>query len=377
MPEGPLAGLRVVEFAGIGPAPFAAMVLADLGADVIRVDRPGHAISPAAIPADFLQRSRRSIVLDLKAADGLDVALALVERADVLIEGLRPGVMERLGLGPEACHERNPQLVYGRMTGWGQTGPLASTAGHDIDYLAIAGALHPIGRAASPPPPPLNLVADFGGGSMFLVTGILAALHARERAGGQVVDAAMVEGTAVLTTLLHSMIRSGLWSEAREANLLDGGAPFYDTYECADGRYMAVGAIEPAFFAALMDGLDVDDHPEQYDVGSWPVLRSLIAAAFRSRSRDEWAEVFAATDACAVPVLTPAEATRHPHNTARQVFVEVEGAVQPAPAPRFDVTPTSPPRSPREPGADTDAVLTELGYTDADVSSLRAGGVVA
>ncbi|MBT8212828.1 MAG: CoA transferase [Acidimicrobiia bacterium] len=350
------------------------MVLADLGADIIRIDRPGGSIDIG--PSDFLLRGRASIIIDLKAEEGVEVALDLTERSDFLIEGLRPGVMERLGLGPDVCHERNPTLVYGRMTGWGQSGPLAHTAGHDIDYIAVAGALHPIGRAGSPPPPPLNLIGDFGGGSMFLVSGILAALFARDRVGGQVVDAAMVDGTAVLTTMAHSMLAAGIRTMARESNLLDGGAPFYDTYECADGEFVAVGALEPQFYSAFMEGIGVEDPPGQYDRSTWPELRQIIASAFRTRTRDEWADHFADTDACVAPVLSLDEAPAHPFNAARDVFIEVGDQVHPAPAPRFDTTPTGSPSAPRSPGADTAAVLAKLGYDAERIDGLRAAGVV-
>ncbi|MBT8196950.1 MAG: CoA transferase, partial [Acidimicrobiia bacterium] len=341
--DGPLAGLTGLEFAGLGPTPFAAMVLADLGADIIRIDRPSALAASVSPGSDYLLRGRRSVVIDLKTEAGIEVALDLIARSDFLIEGLRPGVMERLGLGPDACHDRNPDLIYGRMTGWGQTGPLSQTAGHDIDYIALAGALHPIGRADSPPPPPLNLVGDFGGGSMFLVAGILSALLARDRVGGQVVDAAMVDGTAVLTTMAHSMKASGLQTSTRESNLLDGGSPFYDTYECADGRFIAVGALEPQFYAAFMTGLGIDEPPEQYDASTWPAMRRTIAETFRTRSRDEWADHFAGTDACVAPVLSLDEAPTHPTNTTREVFIDVDGATQPAPAPRFSATPPGAP----------------------------------
>jgi len=375
---GPLSGVSVVEFASLAPAPFGVMVLADLGARVVRIDRVAEAGS-SALP-DPLGRSRRSIALDLKHPEGLGVALRLVEGADVAVEGWRPGVAERLGVGPDACLARNPRLVYGRMTGWGQDGPLAAEAGHDIDYLAVAGALEPIGRAGGPPVPPLNLVADFGGGGMLLAVGILAALLERERSGrGQVVDAAMVEGTALLTTMLHGFRAAGLWAGERGENLLDSGAPFYDVYETADGRYVAVGALEPQFFAALLEGLGLDPAalPAQHDRSGWPVMRERLAAAFRARTRDEWAAHFAGRDACVAPVLGPGEAPAHPHLRARGSFVEVAGIPVPAPAPRFGRTPAGRPRSAPRPGEHTDEILGEAGYDAGAIRSLRAAGAVA
>ncbi len=374
---GPLVGVRVVELAGIGPGPFAGMLLADLGADVIQIVRT----APAStwIPG-FMARGRRSVAVDLKHPEGLDVVLRLVERADILIEGFRPGVAERLGIGPEECHGRNPALVYGRVTGWGQDGPLAHTAGHDIDYLAISGALWPMGPAERPPPPPLNLIGDFGGGAMFLVVGVLAALHAARTSGaGQVVDAAMVDGSALLTTMFHEMRAVGLWDDERGANLLDGGAPFYDTYQTSDGGYVAVGALEPQFYAAFLEGIGLADVdlPDQMDRSRWPELRERFAEAFATKSRDEWEEVFRGTDACVSPVLTWSEASRHPHSVARATFVDVAGTILPAPAPRFSKTPAGQPAAQSPPGADTDEVLAEIGFAPDRISGLRAGGAVA
>lgn len=349
--RGPLAGLRVVELASIGPGPHAAMVLADLGADVIRVERPG-----AGQPTDHTLRNRRWIRVDLKDPAGRTTVLDLLDRADVLLEGYRPGAAERLGLGPEVCLSRNPRLVYGRMTGWGQTGPLADRAGHDINYLSLTGLLHAIGPADRPPVPPLNLVGDFGGGSMLLVCGVLAALWERSVSGvGQVVDAAMVDGASVLAQLMWAFRGMGLWTDDREANTLDGAAPFYSTYTCSDGRYVAVGALEPQFYALLLAGLDLagETLPGQYDRKGWPVLRARFAGAFASRTRDEWAAVFDGTDACVTPVLTFAEAGSHPHLAARSTIVTIDGVEQAAPAPRFSRTPPAPPRPP-DPGA-TDA----------------------
>lgn len=331
---GPLGGLRVLEIGSIGPGPFAAMVLADLGAEVVRVQRPG-----AGVSRDPLLRGRAAVVgLDLKTKAGVDLVLRLVAASDVLIEGFRPGVVERLGIGPEVCTAVNPRLVYGRMTGWGQTGPRAAAAGHDIDYLAVAGALHPIGIDGEPPVPPLNLVADFGGGGMLLVVGVLAALHERHASGrGQVVDAAMVDGVALLMAMQHGLIADGLWSDRRGDNLLDGGTPFYRAYRTADGGYMAVGALEPEFFARLLDGLGIagEGLPEQYDRSGWGQLERRFAEVFATRTRDEWTERFTSRDACVVPVLTPAEATQDPHLIERGTFMEIGGVVQPAPAPRF------------------------------------------
>jgi alpha-methylacyl-CoA racemase len=371
--------VSIVEFASLAPAPFGVMVLADLGAAVVRIDRASAVGVPAALP-DPLGRGRRSIGLDLKHPGGLEVALRLVERADVAVEGWRPGVAERLGVGPAACLARNPRLVYGRMTGWGQDGPLAGEAGHDIDYLAVAGALEPIGRAGGPPVPPLNLVADFGGGGMLLAVGLLAALLERDRSGrGQVVDAAMVEGAALLTTMLHGFRAAGLWEGERGENLLDSGAPFYDVYETADRRYVAVGAIEPQFFTMLLDGLGIDpaEVPAQHDRAGWPLLRERLAAAFRARSRDEWAGHFAGSDACVAPVLDPGEAPAHPHLVARGAFVEVGGVPAPGPAPRFDRTPPTRPRPAPQPGEHTGEILAEAGYDDDTVRMLRANGAVA
>jgi alpha-methylacyl-CoA racemase len=332
----------VLELAGIGPGPHAAMILADLGADVVRVERPAGGLQmTSADTPDVLARGRRRVAADLKDAAGRDTVLALAERADVLLEGYRPGVTERLGVGPSDCLARNPRLVYGRMTGWGQDGPLAERAGHDINYLALSGALHSVGRAGERPVPPLNLVADFGGGSMLLVVGVLAALWERERSGrGQVVDAAMVDGASTLLAMVWSMLAAGAWTDERGANLLDGGAPFYDTYTCADGGHVAVGALEPKFYAELLAGLGLADEalPAQYDRAGWPTLRDRFTAAFATRTRDEWAAVFAGTDACVAAVLALHEVPDHPHLAARSTLVEHDGVRQPSPAPRFSRT---------------------------------------
>ncbi len=339
MTAGPLAGVRVVEFDAIGPVPLAAMILADFGCEIVRIGRAGRVPSPSA-DGPILGRGRRCITLDLKNAADRDTALSIVACADVVIEGNRPGVMERLGLGPDACLAANPKLVYGRMTGWGQTGPLAQTAGHDINYIALTGALHAIG-GADRPVPPLNLIGDYGGGSMLLALGVTAALVSVRTTGtGQVVDAAMTDGSALLMTMFYAMHAAGYWRDAREANLLDGGAPFYRTYSCADGGHVAVGAIEPAFFAALLTGLEMDSAGiDQSDRAAWPALASRFATRFAERSRDDWAEVFAGTDACVTPVLSLAEAPHHPHNRARATFAAPAGPMQPMPAPRFSATP--------------------------------------
>ncbi|NLU79696.1 CoA transferase [Micromonospora sp. HNM0581] len=380
---GPLAGVRVVELAGIGPGPFAAMMLADLGAEVIRVDRVGE-VDTAAFGTphpDLLNRGRRSIGVDLKSTDGREVALALIGAADVLVEGFRPGVTERLGVGPADCHAVNPRLVYGRMTGWGQDGPNAPYAGHDIDYLALTGALHGVGRPDEPPVPPMNLLGDFGGGGMMLALGVVSALYAvRGGATGQVVDAAIVDGVAVLSTQIHALRELGMWRNARGTNLLDGGAPFYDTYECADGRYLAVGALEPRFYDELVRltgfPLPPDEPVDRTDPGNWPVLRAAWARLFRSRTRDEWAALLTASDACAAPVLDWHEAPQHPHLAARETFVRRDGVVQPAPAPRFSATPTAIRRPPPWPGEHTDQILAEVGFDRDRIARLRAAGAI-
>ncbi|MFD9397957.1 CaiB/BaiF CoA transferase family protein [Streptomyces sp. NPDC060011] len=353
--HGPLAGVRVVELAGIGPGPFAAMLLADLGADVVRVDRPdgpGLAIDPAH---DVTNRNKRSVIIDLKAESGPSRVLDLAERADILIEGYRPGVAERLGVGPEACHARNPKLVYGRMTGWGQDGPLAHRAGHDVAYIALTGTLGMIGRPDEAPAVPANLLGDYAGGSLYLVVGVLAALHhARESGAGQVVDAAIVDGTAHLSTMIHGMMAAGGWQDRRGANLLDGGCPYYGTYETADGGHMAVGPLEGRFYDTFVELLGVPElRPARKDLARWPELRETVAARFKTRTRDEWTAVFDGSDACVAPVLSLREAPTHPHLAARGTFVDHDGITQPAPAPRFSTTPTSVRGGPALPGADT------------------------
>jgi alpha-methylacyl-CoA racemase len=373
---GPLDGLRVVEVAGIGPGPFCAMLLADLGAEVVRVDRP--AAARTAWPA-LMARGRRSVAVDLKHPEGAGVVLDLAAAADALLEGFRPGVAERLGIGPDACLARNPRLVYGRVTGWGQDGPWRHAAGHDIDYIALAGALHPIGPAGGAPVPPLNLLGDFGGGGMLLALGVVAALLEAARSGrGQVVDAAMVDGAALLSTQVHELRALGQWRDERGANLLDGGAPFYGVYETADGRHLAVGALEPEFLAELLRrvGLDAAGLPAQHDRDGWPALRERLAALFRTRTRDQWCELLDGSDACVAPVLSPAEAPGHPHNRERGTFVEVGGVTQPAPAPRFSRTPNRPPSPPPAPGQHTDEVLLDWGLDPGQVARLRAAGAV-
>ncbi|MEA2000345.1 MAG: CaiB/BaiF CoA-transferase family protein [Actinomycetota bacterium] len=375
---GPLDGIRVVEMAGLGPAPFCAMLLADLGAEVIRVDRPP---SDSGLPSldQVTCRGRRSIRLDLKRLEAVEILLNLVDTADVLIEGLRPGVAERLGFGPHVCRERNARLVYGRMTGWGQEGPLSERAGHDINYIAITGALDAVGATGGAPIPPLNLIGDFGGGALYMAMGVLSALVERGRSGeGQVVDAAMVDGAASLMTMFYEWKAAGMWDGGRGTNLLDGGAPFYDTYETADGGYVAVGALEPQFYDELVQRLELDKSilPAQYDKASWPELRRRIAAAFALRSRDEWSEVFADTDACVVPVLSMVEAPNHPHNIERGTFANISGVVQPAPAPRFSRSVLNTPEPVQSPGQDTDALLEELGLAGQRIAGLRAAGVV-
>ena len=353
---GPLTGLRVVELAGIGPGPHAAMILGDLGADVVRIDRPG------ASGADPMLRNRRFVVADLKSEQGRELVLKLVAKADVLIEGYRPGVTERLGLGPDDCAKVNERLVYARMTGWGQTGPRSQQAGHDINYISLNGVLHSIGRVNERPVPPLNLVGDFGGGSMFLLLGILSALWERQSSGkGQVVDAAMVDGSSVLVQMMWGMREMGMWADERGTNMLDGGAPYYDTYECADGRYVSVGAIESQFYAAMLDGLGLDpaDLPAQNDRSRWPELRARFTEVFASKNRDHWAKVFADSDACVTPVLAFGEVESEPHITERDTFYRVGNGLQPLPAPRFSRSAPDQPRPPRQPGSDTEAVLND------------------
>jgi alpha-methylacyl-CoA racemase len=371
--NGPLAGLRVVELAGLGPAPYAAMLLADLGADVVRVDRPGQPEDP---PWPVVGRGRRSVLIDLKNAAGPEALLALTGRADVLLEPFRPGVAERLGIGPDVCRQRNPRLVYARMTGWGQTGPWRQMAGHDINYIAVTGALHAIGRAGGPPQVPLNLLGDFAGGSMFLLAGVLAALLERERSGqGQVIDASIVDGTASLTAFVHGVRAAGIWRDERGVNPLDTGVPYYDVYETADGQWMAVGAIEPAFYAELIRLLEIEGAPAQHDQSRWPELRSALARRFAQRTRDEWASLFEGTDGCVTPVLSFAEAAGNPQLADRETLVDRDGVVQPAPAPRFSRTPGRVSGPAPEAGAHSREVFESWGIPDAG-EWLRRGGLV-
>ena len=377
---GPLVGLQVVEIAGLGAAPFCGMVLADLGADVIRVDRASLVgANHPEIRYDVLNRGKRSIGVDLKTEEGRDVVLRLAADADALFEGFRPGVAERLGIGPSDCQAGNPNLVYGRMTGWGQDGPYAPMAGHDIDYIALSGSLHPIGTSDAPIPP-LNLVGDFGGGGLVLALGIVAAvLHARQTGVGQVVDAAMLDGSALLAAGLHGFLAQGVWVDERASNLLDGAAPFYRTYETSDGRHMAVGALEPQFFAQLVGGLGLalDELPAQMDRAGWSAMTEEFSKRFLSKTRDEWETTFAGTDACVAPVMSMEEAAGHPHNRARGAFVSIEGVAQPAPAPRFSRTNIDVPGPPVAPGADTHEVLIGLGYSQDEIGMLRKSGAVA
>lgn len=368
---GPLAGLRVVEFAGLAPVPFAAMMLADLGADVVCIERAvvhhGQLVKPASVvTTNVLNRNRSSVALDLKNPRGVELALSAVARADILLEGFRPGVMERLGLGPDVCRARNQRLIYGRLTGWGQTGPLARSAGHDINYIAVAGALHLVGRAGDRPVPPVNLVADFAGGGMLLAFGVLAALFERSRSGeGQTVDAAMVDGVALLTTMIHGLHADGDWCDERGANVVDGGAPYYDTYETADGGHVAVGAVEPQFYARMLSALGATlDPADQNDRARWPEARAELARRFKSKTRDEWAAIFESVDGCVSPVLSLRDVASHPYNTARDVFGSVGGVSQPAPAPRFDRTPTGVPTPPPPPSGHGRAPLSAWGVPD-------------
>ena len=376
---GPLAGLKVIELQGIGPAPYCGMMLADMGAEIIRVDRSSN-VGASAPRVDILARGRKSIGVDLKNPQGVDCVLRLIESADVLIEGFRPGVMERLGLGPEVCLARNPGLVYGRMTGWGQTGPMAHVAGHDINYIALSGALHAIGEAGGKPVPPLNLVGDFGGGGMLLAFGVLAALIERNNSGaGQVVDAAMTDGSALLMNAVFGLMHAGVWQE-RGSNLLDTGSHFYNTYETKDGKYVSVGSIEPQFYALLLEksGLgERADLPRQMERAAWPELQVELADIFRARTRDEWDEIMLGTDICYAPVLDFAEAQAHPHNAQRQTFVTVDGVPQAAPAPRFDRTVPEVPAAAVAPGAQTAEILGAAGFSSEEIAALQAANAVA
>jgi alpha-methylacyl-CoA racemase len=378
---GPLAGVKIVEIAGIGPGPFCAMMLADMGADVIRVDRAGSVRGgdPSVPPGDLINRGRRSIGVDLKSPEGVETVLRLVEQSDGLIEGFRPGVAERLGIGPDDCLARNPALAYGRMTGWGQEGPYAPTAGHDINYIALAGALESMGRQGEAPVPPLNLVGDFGGGGMYLAFGLVCAiLEAKGSGQGQVVDAAMVDGAASLMTFFHGFRAMGIWNDERGTNLLDTGAHFYDVYECADGKFVSIGSIEPQFYAELRDKLGLDD-PKwdgQMSRSEWPALKEELSAIFATKTRDEWCDLIEGSDVCFAPVLSMEEAPHHPHNVARGTFTEVAGITQPGPAPRFSRTEATIERPPPHAGQHTDEVLADFGFSADELATLRDAGAI-
>lgn len=375
MGKGPLSGLKIVEFAGIGPGPFCGMLLSDLGADVVRVDRKG---SGRSNPSDVTSRGRRSVALDLKSPDAIDAVLKLLESADGLIEGFRPGVMERLGLGPDVVLKRNPRLVFGRMTGWGQFGPYAKAAGHDMNYIAITGALHAIGTTDKPVPP-LNLVGDFGGGALYLAFGLMAGIiHARETGQGQVIDCAMSDGAASLMAMFYGFKGAGIWKDERRSNLLDGGAHFYDTYQCADGKWISIGSIEPQFYALLLEKTGITDpqFANQMSRDEWPELKAKLAAVLAKKTQAEWCAIMDATDICFAPVLTLDEAPNHPHNAARETFVTVEGVVQPAPAPRFVSTPGEIQGPPPKIGAHNDEALSQWGFSGAEIEALKASGAL-
>ena len=382
--SGPLAGLRVIEFVGLGPCPFAAMMLADMGADVIRIERPAVAGAPNPYPAlgtryDVIARGRRSLALDLKKPQARDLVFDLLDKAEVLMEGYRPGAMEKLGLGPDACLARNPRLVYTRVTGWGQSGPLARAAGHDLNYLALSGLLPSMGRPGSTPPPPLNLVGDFGAGGMMSAFGVVCGvMHARATGQGQVVDSAMLDGCSLLGTMVYGFHAMGQWSPTRGRNWIDGGAPYYDTYECADGKLIAIGPIEQPFYRLLLRLCGVDDpqFEQAHDVDQWPEIKSKMTALFRSRTRAQWCELLEGTDACFSPVLNLDEAPAHPHNQARGNFVEIAGVTQPAPAPRFQRTPGKVSREPPLPGEHSWEVLRDWGIETTRIESLRDVGVI-
>lgn len=377
--SGPLTGLKVVEMAGLGPAPFAGMVLADLGAEVIVIDRlQSGVVAPELLRTQIARRGKKSISLDLKKPEAVEAVLRLIEQSDVLMEGFRPGVMERIGLGPDVCLARRPSLVYGRMTGWGQSGPLSQAAGHDINYIALSGALHAIGTPQRPVVP-LNVVGDFGGGGMLLVVGVLSGVfHARLSGKGQVVDAAMTDGSALLMGMMYGFKAAGRWTNNRETNFLDGGAHFYGPYECADGKWVAVGSIEPQFYALLAEktGIELDPPARQLDRAVWPAMKQKLAAVFKTRTRQEWCELMEGTDVCFAPVLDLDEAPRHPHNASRETFIERGGVTQPAPAPRFSQTPPGVRRDPVAPGHDTSQVLLHAGFSEIEIEQMKKAGVV-
>ncbi len=378
---GTLSGYKIVEFAGIGPAPMCAMLLADMGAEVLRIDRAEDAALGISLDAKYslLSRGRKSVAIDLKRPEGVAAAMKLIEKADALLEGFRPQVMERLGLGPDECLKRNPRLIYGRMTGWGQEGPLAHAAGHDINYIALSGVLASIGRKGQAPVPPLNLVGDFGGGGLYLALGVVAGLLEAQKSGkGQVVDAAMVDGAASLLTAIYGMHASGMWSNTRGDNILDTGAHFYDVYETKDGEFVSIGSIEAKFYAELLkrSGLEGQEMPRQMDRKAWPDLKEKFAALFKTKTRDEWCKIMEGSDICFAPVLSMAEAPSHPHNQLRGTFVEVEGVVQPGPAPRFSRTPSKIQRPPAKPGEHTEEALQEWGFSAGDLEKLRGAGAI-
>ena len=370
---GPLQGIKVIEIAGIGPGPFCAMMLSDLGAEVIRVDR--RTALGTGSKFNVLNRGRKSLAVDLKNPGGVEIVLRLVEKADALIEGFRPGVTERLGFGPDVCLERNPKLVYGRMTGWGQEGPMAQAAGHDINYISLSGVLHSIGRKGERPVPPLNLIGDFGGGGMLLALGVTSALLETQKSGkGQVIDAAMIDGSAALMASVYGLRAMGIWGEDRETNMLDGGAHFYDAYECADGKWISIGSIEPQFYALLLEKCEITDpdFQKQMDRDGWPQLNAKIADIFKSKSRDEWCDLMEGTDVCFSPVLSLDEAPEHTHNKSRDTFINIDDVVQPAPAPRFSRTPTGRPAPPPKAGEHTDQVLAAWGFSEEDIADLKS-----
>lgn len=379
---GPLNGVKIVEFGGIGPPPMCAMLLADMGADVLRIDRTQPSGLGFPVPPRFsvMDRSRRSVAIDLKQPQGIEAARRLLDQADALIEGFRPGVMERLGLGPDDCLDRNPRLVYGRVTGWGQSGPLAHAAGHDINYIALTGAAHAIGRHGQPPTPPLNLVGDFGGGALYLALGIVAALYEAQHSGlGQVVDAAMVDGSASLMASIYGLYAAGVINDQRGENLVDSGSHFYNVYETADGKYISIAAIEGKFYAELLQRLGLEHEPlaAQMDREHWPALTERLAAVFRSKTRQEWCDLLEGTDVCFAPVLSYDEAPHHPHNKTRETFIEIDGVLQPAPAPRFSRTPSNVQRPPAANGEHTEAGLLDWGFAREEIEQLRQAGAIA
>ena len=375
---GPLEGVKVIEVGGIGPGPFCGMMLSDMGAEIVRVERTGQ-FTIAEPKFDVLLRNRRSVVIDLRKEEGVSALLKMVEQADALQEGFRPGVMERLGLGPDVCLKRNPRLVYGRMTGWGQEGPLAKAAGHDINYISLSGALHTIGRKGERPVPPLNLVGDFGGGGMMLAFGMACALFEAQKSGkGQVVDAAMIDGSAVLMAMMYGFRASGYWADERGSNMVDGGAHFYDTYETADGKYVSIGSIEPQFYALLLKhtGIDDPDFQNQHDQTKWPAFKARLTEIFKTKTRDEWCRIMEGTDVCFAPVLSLDEAKNHPQSKTRNTFIELDGVLQPAPAPRFSRTTPDTPNPPPKVGEDTEAVLADFGFGTDDIEALKAAGAI-